>query len=78
MSILTINKSTLATHISFTDTKMVVQLTDGRELSVPLEWFPRLRDAKHMQLENWRLIGNGEGIHWEELDEDILVKALLK
>lgn len=78
MSILTINKSTLATHVSFTDIKMVVQLADGRELSVPLEWFPRLRDAKHNQLENWRLIGNGEGIHWEELDEDILVKALLK
>lgn len=78
MSILTINKSTLATQVSFTDTKMVVYLADGRELSVPLEWFPRLRDATHDQLNSWRFIGNGEGIHWEELDEDISVKALLE
>ena len=78
MNILTINKSTLATHVSFTDTKVVVQLADGRELSVPLEWFPSLRDATHAQLKNWRFIGNGEGIHWNELDEDISVKALLE
>ncbi len=78
MNILTIKKSTLATHVSFKDTKMVVQLADGRELSVPLEWFPRLRDATVDQLKDWRFIGNGEGIHWTELDEDISVKALLE
>jgi len=78
MNILTIKKSTLATHVSFTDAKMVVQLADGRELSVPLEWFPRLRDATVDQLKDWRFIGNGEGIHWTELDEDISVKALLE
>lgn len=78
MSILAIHKSTRATHVSFTDSKMVVYLADGRELSVPLEWFPRLRDATQDQLKSWRFIGNGEGIHWEELDEDISVKALLE
>lgn len=77
MSISTINKSNSATALSFTEDKMVILLEDGRELAVPLEWFPRLRDASLAQLTDWRLIGNGEGIHWPELDEDILVKNLL-
>jgi hypothetical protein len=42
-----------------------------------LEWFPRLRDANEQQRKNWRLIGRGIGIHWEEIDEDISVKSLL-
>lgn len=78
MSILTINKSKFATGLSFTDTKMIVQFEDGRELSVPLEWFKKLRNAPKEQLENWRFIGRGEGIHWEELDEDISVEKLLE
>lgn len=57
---------------------MVVYFEDGRELSVPLEWFNRLGNASKEQLENWRFIGNGEGIYWEELDEDISVEALLR
>ncbi len=77
MSILTIDKSKFATDVLFTDNKMTVIFEDGRELSVPLEWFPRLRKAKFGQLKNWRFIGNGEGIHWEELDEDISVENLL-
>ena len=56
---------------------MIVFLEDGREVSVPLEWFPRLRNATPKQLKKWRFIGNGEGIHWEELDEDISVERLL-
>lgn len=56
---------------------MIVFLEDGRELAVPLEWFPNLRDATNEQLTNWRFIGKGEGIHWPELDEDILVERLL-
>jgi hypothetical protein len=77
MSILTINKSRFATDIVFSKDKMTVFLEDGRELSVPLEWFPRLRNATIEQLKKWRLIGNGEGIHWEELDEDVSVERLL-
>lgn len=77
MSILTINKSRFAVEVSFTKDKMVVFLEDGRELSVPLEWFPRLRNATIEQLNKWRFIGSGEGIHWEELDEDISVERLL-
>ena len=54
-----------------------VTLADGREISAPLEWFPRLRDATPAQRARWRLIGRGEGIHWEDLDEDVSVNALL-
>lgn len=57
---------------------MVVYFEDGRELAVPLEWFPKLRSASIEQLKKWRFIGNGEGIHWEELDEDISVVNLLE
>lgn len=77
MSTWTINKSHNATNLAFTEDKMVVFLEDGRELAVPLEWFPGLRDAESAKLNNWRLIGNGEGIHWPDLDEDILVERLL-
>jgi hypothetical protein len=55
-----------------------VQLSDGREISAPLEWFPRLRDASPEQRANWRLIGRGIGIHWPDIDEDISVESLLK
>ena len=57
---------------------MIVFLEDGRELSIPLEWFPRLRKATEEQLNKWRLIGKGEGIHWDEIDEDISVENLLE
>jgi len=78
MSILTINKSKFATSLSFSDTKMIVEFEDGRELSVPLEWFRKLRNATKEELEKWRFIGKGEGIHWEELDEDISIENLLE
>ena len=77
MSFLTINKSKLATDLVFSEDKMTVILEDGRELAVPLVWFPRLKNATTEQLNNWRFIGNGEGIHWEDLDEDISVERLL-
>ncbi len=68
----------LATNIYFTIDRMHVQLSDGREISVPVEWFPTLRSATDEQRNNWRLIGNGVGIHWEALDEDISVEGLLR
>jgi hypothetical protein len=77
MSTLSINKSTCASDLWFQDEKMFLRLEDGRELAVPLEWFPTLRDATEDQRGNWRFIGGGEGIHWEDLDEDILVEGLL-
>jgi hypothetical protein len=57
---------------------MHVQLSDGREIAIPLEWFPSLRNATDEQRNKWRLIGKGTGIHWEELDEDISVEGLLR
>jgi len=55
----------------------VVHLEDGRSLTVPLEWFPRLRDATPEQRENWKLAGSGIGIHWPDIDEDVSVAGLL-
>jgi hypothetical protein len=78
MHTVTLSKSPNAISVSFKDAKMVIQLEDGRDLSVPIEWFPRLRDASEKELNNWRFIGDGEGIHWEDLDEDILVENLLR
>ena len=67
----------LATKVWFTRDMLYVLLQDGREVGVPLVWFPRLRKATEEQLSNWRLIGNGIGTHWDGIDEDISVAALL-
>ena len=67
----------LALNVRFTDDALIVALSDGREISTPLEWFPRLRDATSKQRKNWRLIAKGIGIHWEDVDEDIAVSTLL-
>lgn len=73
------NRSTtvLASKVWFTKDMLYVLLQDGREIGVPLLWFPRLRKANQEQLKNWKFIGNGIGIHWENLDEDISISALL-
>ncbi len=68
----------LAVDVRFADDALVVRLSDGREVSVPLEWFPRLRDATAEQRKNWRFIAHGIGVHWEEVDEDIAVSTLLR
>ena len=67
-----------AVDIKFDNSMMHIRLLDGRIISVPLEWFPRLRDAASKQLKKWRLIGKGIGIHWDDLDEDISIPALLE
>ncbi len=79
MSILTIEKiDDTAVDVEFNNDLFIVHLADGRIVSVPIEWFPCLRDATKKQLENWKLIGSGIGIHWPEIDEDISVAGLLK
>ena len=78
MSFSVISKSKNAVDIVFYENKMIVFLEDGRELAVPLEWFPRLRKATKEQLKKWRFIGKGEGIHWEEIDEDVSIENLLE
>jgi hypothetical protein len=68
----------LAVDVRFTKDVIIVSLADGREISVPLEWSERLRNATAAQRKKWRLIGGGVGIHWESVDEDILVDSLLR
>lgn len=70
-------KTVHATNIFFKDGRFYVSLADEREISVPLSWFPRLEHATDQQRNAWELIGQGIGIHWEDLDEDISVAGLL-
>ena len=77
MSTLAINVEPLATDVTCTDDALRVVLADGREVTVPLVWFPRLLSATPEQRKEWRLIGGGIGIHWEPVDEDISVESLL-
>jgi hypothetical protein len=64
-------------HVSVTEDSLRVDLVDGRTISVPLAWYPRLLHGRPEERDNWRLIGQGEGIHWPELDEDISVENIL-
>jgi len=63
--------------VSVTDDTLTVELSDGRTVSAPTAWYPRLVHATAEERQNWRLTGNGHGIHWESLDEDISVENLL-
>lgn len=72
------SRSSLAEDVQFDSSMMHIRLLDGRVISAPLEWFPKLRDASARQRKNWRLIGHGVGIHWNDIDEDISVSALLE
>jgi hypothetical protein len=64
--------------VRVTDDSIHVVLADGREVTAPLAWSPRLADATREQRNNWRLIGRGQGIRWPDVDEDISVASLLK
>ena len=66
-----------AENVSVTEDSLSVDLSDGRTLSVPLAWFPRLLHATPEERKKWRLIGKGQGIHWKDIDEDINVEGLL-
>ncbi len=76
MSTLPVRIEALAVDVTFSDNALHVVLADGRELSAPLDWFPRLRRATAKQRKKWRLIGDGVGIHWPDVDEDISVDSL--
>ena len=66
-----------AVGLEVTDEALTVELSDGRTISVPLAWYPRLLRATPKERGNWRLIGKGQGIHWNDLDEDVSVEGLL-
>jgi len=66
-----------AYNVNVTDDTLTVELDDGRTVSVTLAWYPRLLNATKEEKANWRLIGNGRGIHWESIDEDISIEGIL-
>jgi len=66
-----------AEDVTVSDDTLCVDLSDGRSISIPLAWYPRLTRATTAERKRWRLIGRGLGIHWEDLDEDISVEGLL-
>ena len=67
----------IAQNVVVTDDRLTVDLSDGRSISVPLAWYPRLLQGTREERSNWRLVGNNEGVHWPDLDEDISVENLL-
>jgi hypothetical protein len=68
----------LAVDVSCSNDSLIVVLDDGRTVSVPLVWFPRLLAATSQQRKDWESIGGGIGMHWEAIDEDISVASLLQ
>ncbi len=66
-----------AVAVEITNSELVVHLADGRILSAPLAWFPRLLEASESARAHWELLGDGEGIHWPEVDEDLSIAGLL-
>lgn len=66
-----------AQHVAISNETLIVDLNDGRSISIPLAWYPRLLSASPKQRQNWRLVGENEGINWPDLDEDISVENLL-
>ena len=78
MNTLTIEtKNIKAQNVVVTDDTITVDLDDGRTISAPLAWYPRLLYGSHEERNNWRFIGDNDGIHWNDLDEDISVENLL-
>jgi hypothetical protein len=77
MSTLAFERQARAQNVTITDDTLSVDLIDGRTIAVPLAWFPRLQHALPAERQNWRPIGEGEGLHWPDLDEDISVDNLL-
>ena len=78
MSTLVVRAETLAVDVECSGDALRVTLSDGRVVSVPLVWFPRLAGASAREQSEWELIGGGIGIHWEAIDEDISVASLLR
>ncbi|MDX8410018.1 MAG: DUF2442 domain-containing protein [Mariprofundales bacterium] len=66
-----------AQNIKFTEIEIIVDLVDGRSISAPLVWFTRLAKASQEELSHWELLGDGEGIYWPDVDEDLSVRGLL-
>jgi hypothetical protein len=78
MSISTVETGVpLALHVTVTHDTLTIDLNDGRTISAPLAWYPRLLHSTAAERKKWRMIGSGQGVHWEDIDEDISVEGLL-
>lgn len=78
MGILALAADERVKNVSFSEDIMSVDLMDGRTISVPLAWYPRLDKASEKELKNWQIAGAGYGIHWPDLDEDLSTEGLLR
>lgn len=78
MNTSTLETTARAREVVVSDTELIVHLKDGRSVSVPLTWFPRLLEATVEQRANFELLGDGEGIHWPDADEDLSVAGILR
>lgn len=78
MSILAVLADERVAEVETTEDELTVRLMDGRRISVPLVWYPRLLHATDAQRKNWRISGGGYGIHWEDVDEDLSTEGLLR
>lgn len=78
MSTLAISADERVAHVETTEDELRVRLMDGRTISVPLAWYPRLLHATDEQRQNWEIAGGGFGIHWAEIDEDLSTEGLLR
>ncbi len=77
MNTLTLEHTSVATKLTFSDDSFTVYLDDGRNINIPLAWYPRLLSGNKKEREQYEFIGGGEGVHWPKLNEDIQVEGLL-
>lgn len=78
MSILAVAADERVAEVETSEDELTVRLMDGRRISVPLAWYPRLLHATPAQRKNWKVAGGGYGIHWEDVDEDLSTEGLLR
>ena len=78
MGILALGADERVSQVKISDKALTVTLKDGRVISVPLTWYPKLLHASPSQRKNWRIAGGGYGIHWPEIDEDLSTEGLLR
>lgn len=78
MSTLALAADERVADVEVTEDELRVRLMDGRTISVPLVWYPRLLNASSEQRKNWQIIGGGYGLHWEDVDEDLSTEGLLR
>lgn len=78
MSISALAADERVVDVDINEDELSVRMMDGRRISVPLVWYPRLLNATEAQRNNWQIVGGGDGIHWEDVDEDLSTEGLLR